>query len=534
MGQHGYRLKSLADDELMAGLSSVVGRRNQITAEFLAYLAEPDERQPFLALGFASLFEYCVEKLGLCESTAGRHIAAARVCRNHPEVFALVASGALHASALSLLRKHLTPENAAELFERCAHQSARKVEELLAARFPKPDVRELVRRLTRFAIPGGVPADARPSPDVERASEKVPTEPPPREPSVPLQQASVESRSREPAIALATAEAPKPGRLEPLSAARYGVHFTADGEFRELLERVRGLAGHRLPNGDLMTLLKRGLEAYERELTKERFALGRKPRRSRGVAAASSARSAPAEADLSARDLSQPELSAPDPSDLDTQSTPSSNPNPKRHYPAAVARAVFLRDGQRCSYVSPDGRRCSARRSLELDHVEPWAVGGENTVENLRLRCRAHNQRYARQFYRKSRVEAAVQLARRLRACGGGTGQSLTYPELSPDVGRSSGRGSAMTSRVCPSPQELDGRHCCLRREPSALRGALRDCDRPLFLPSGVATQRPACTTAEGLVVRFFRGTGAQGHGPEFKGPNAPIRPRLAKRRGRY
>jgi hypothetical protein len=82
-------------------------------------LAELDERQSFLDLGFSSLFEYCVEALGLCESTAGRHIAAARVCRNHPELFAMVASGALHASALSLLRKHLTKENAAELFERC-------------------------------------------------------------------------------------------------------------------------------------------------------------------------------------------------------------------------------------------------------------------------------------------------------------------------------------------------------------------------------------------------------------------------------
>jgi len=51
--------------------------------------------------------------------------------------------------------------------------------------------------------------------------------------------------------------------------------FHGGGEFRELLERVPGLAGHRLPNGDLMTLLKHGLEAYERELTKERFALGR-------------------------------------------------------------------------------------------------------------------------------------------------------------------------------------------------------------------------------------------------------------------
>src|SRR6187551_1050588 len=110
MGPYESRLKSLADDELLTGLSSIVLRRNQITAEFLAYLAELDARQLFLDLGFASLFEYCVEALGLCESTAGRHIAAARVCRRYPQAFGLVASGEMHASALSLLSKHLTPE----------------------------------------------------------------------------------------------------------------------------------------------------------------------------------------------------------------------------------------------------------------------------------------------------------------------------------------------------------------------------------------------------------------------------------------
>src|SRR6187431_1200688 len=344
MGPHENRLKSLADNELLAGLSSIVGRRNQITADFLAYLAELDERQIFLDLGFASLFEYCVEALGLCESTAGRHIAAARVCRNHPEVFAMVASGALHASALSLLRKHLTPENAAELFELCAHRSARKVEELLAARFPRPDVRDLVRRL---------PTRAGLAPDVERASEKMPTEVAPCEQTAAPLKAFVASPSREPSTALGAAEAarapetPKPGRFEPLSADRFGVHFTADAGFRELLERVRGLAGHRLPSGDLMTLLKRGLEAYERELTKERFALGSKPRRSRGVAPAPSA---PSEADLSTTDLPTPELSTPAPSNLAPQSTSNSNPKRNRRCPAAVARAVFLRDGQQCSY----------------------------------------------------------------------------------------------------------------------------------------------------------------------------------------
>src|SRR6187431_1629025 len=189
MGQYEDRLKSLADDELLAGLSSIALRRNQITAEFLAYLAELDDRQIFLDPGHYVMAEYCVEKLGLCESTAGRHIAAARVCRNHPEVFALVASGALHASALSLLRKHLSPENAAELFELSAHRSARKVEELLAARFPRPDVRDLVRRL---------PARAGLAPDVERASEKMPTEVAPCEQTAAPLKAFVASPSREP------------------------------------------------------------------------------------------------------------------------------------------------------------------------------------------------------------------------------------------------------------------------------------------------------------------------------------------------
>jgi len=438
MGQEEYHLKSLADDQLLAGLASIVRRRNQITAEFLAYLAELDERQLFLDLGFPSLFEYCLVTLGLCESTAGRHIAAARVCRNHPQVFSMVASGALHASALSLLRKHLTPENAGELFELCTHRSARKVEELLAARFARPDVRDLVRRLPRFAIPEAVPpaqagftlnvgCSAEQSPT--EAPSREPTEAPSREPPAVLEKAPIEALSREPPAATKPEDAPKPRRLEPLSTDRYGVHFTADGEFRELLERVRGLAGHRLPSGDLMTLIKRGLEAYERELEKERFAVGRKSRRRRGVASAS------ASAVLSAPDVAKPDVPKPDPPKPDVPKPDPPKPDPpkpdppkpdppkpdfqakpspkrNRRYPAAVTRAVFLRDGKQCTYVSPDGRRCGARRCLELDHIEPWAVGGESTIENSRLRCRAHNQRHARQYFGVVRVERAIQLSR--------------------------------------------------------------------------------------------------------------------------
>ncbi|MES1175460.1 MAG: HNH endonuclease signature motif containing protein [Myxococcales bacterium] len=74
---------------------------------------------------------------------------------------------------------------------------------------------------------------------------------------------------------------------------------------------------------------------------------------------------------------------------------------------------VFVRDGKQCSYVSADGRRCTSRRCLELDHIQPWALGGDNTVANLRVRCRAHNQRYARQCFGELHIRAALARGRR-------------------------------------------------------------------------------------------------------------------------
>ena len=66
-----------------------------------------------------------------------------------------------------------------------------------------------------------------------------------------------------------------PGRrareFEPLSRDRFGVHFTADAELRELIERARALASHRLPNGDLGGLMKLMAASFVRHEEKRRF-----------------------------------------------------------------------------------------------------------------------------------------------------------------------------------------------------------------------------------------------------------------------
>ncbi|HSB21173.1 MAG TPA: HNH endonuclease [Anaeromyxobacteraceae bacterium] len=67
--------------------------------------------------------------------------------------------------------------------------------------------------------------------------------------------------------------------------------------------------------------------------------------------------------------------------------------------PAEVRRAVFDRDAGWCTYVSADGHRCGSRWQLELDHIQPAALGGPSTTQNLRLRCRVHNALHAEETF---------------------------------------------------------------------------------------------------------------------------------------
>ncbi|HKO51319.1 MAG TPA: HNH endonuclease [Polyangiaceae bacterium] len=129
------------------------GNVERVAARITCSPAELEERMLHLELGFSSLFTYCVEALGMSEGTAGRRVAAARVCRRFPEVFERVSRGELHLCALCALAPHLSAGNAGELFEACRGKTRRQIEELLAARFPRPDVREQIRRLPVRVVP---------------------------------------------------------------------------------------------------------------------------------------------------------------------------------------------------------------------------------------------------------------------------------------------------------------------------------------------------------------------------------------------
>jgi 5-methylcytosine-specific restriction endonuclease McrA len=159
-------------------------------------------------------------------------------------------------------------------------------------------------------------------------------------------------------------------RLEPLSSQTHGLHVPIPQKTADKLRRAQELLSHQIPTGDLALVLDRVLEIANRQLEKAKFGSTDRPRRG------------------SARP---------------TRSV--------RHIPVEVRHAVSERDGGRCTFVSEDGHRCEARHHLEFDHIEPVARGGESTVDNVRILCRAHNQyeaerAFGQEFMRHKREQA--------------------------------------------------------------------------------------------------------------------------------
>jgi hypothetical protein len=218
-------------------------------------------------------------------------------------------------------------------------------------------------------------ARLRPLPDVPPSVRKLPAPAGVPEatqcPSPPL----LEPRGQEPPQGVADflSSPPRPAVVAPLAPERYKVQFTVSRETHDKLRRVQDLLRHSIPNGDLAAIFDRALTVLVAELERAKIAATERPR------------------------ASQPPVAA------------------SRHIPAAVRREVWKRDGGQCAFVGTEGR-CIERGFLEFHHVHPYAVGGESTVENVELRCRAHNVHEAEQYF-GSRLPLLAREARLAYVC---------------------------------------------------------------------------------------------------------------------
>jgi len=300
------------------------------------------------------MFTYCVQVLYLSEYAAYSRIEAARAVRRYPIILDMLGDGSVNLTTVGLLTPDLTPENHVGLLEAARHKSKRQVQELVAQLRPQPCVPSSIRKLpTRIPAPAPVSV-----PDGLRGSEPA---------GDGLGSELGDLATPTPALPPAP-EAKLPAHnalIVPFAPERYKVQFTASAETYAKLQQAQDMLRSQIPDGNIGEIFDRALTALLANLARQKFAATDRPRDS-----------------------------GPDRPRGSRGTVPRS-----RHIPAEVKRTVWTRDGGQCAFVAHDGRRCTERAFLEFHHVAPHCAGGDATVENIQLRCRAHNGFEAEMFF---------------------------------------------------------------------------------------------------------------------------------------
>ena len=382
-----WKLSHLDNDDLESGLESLIKSEREATARVVAHLAEVLERRLHLRQAYSSMTAYCRAKLGLREDDAGRRIVAARLARRFPQIFPLLDRGELSLSVICKLRHYLTEANHEQLIQGVRGMSYRQAEAWLAGHFPRADVRSSVRKLPAArAHAGASELNCPPTPAVAPAPANDASANPPLRSSarndapafpaveaLPIEAPPVEAPPAEarPVDGPQPALSPPPrrpdsGLVEPLSAARYRVQFSAGAELKDKLELARDLMSHANPSGDFAPIVERALDLLIADLKKKRFGLTDKPKPAR-----------------------------------------TGNAKPER-ISNQTRREVAERDNMRCAYVDKSGRRCNARAFIQHDHRDARGRGGGSGSDNVRHLCAAHNRLEAERVYGRAYVERAI------------------------------------------------------------------------------------------------------------------------------
>jgi hypothetical protein len=309
----GCDLSHLTNDELIAGTRRLVGSSNQLFAMLLAHLAEVEARGLHRERACSSLYMYCIYELRFSEDGAFRRVSAARLVKRFPALYDAIAKGELHLTGLLMLGPHLTPENHLEVLARAKHRTKKELSKLLRMLDPLPDLPARIEPLgsaparsatmkpswadfveslcpvVRELVPGDAPRNwvgdlrdlegnaAESANDGQHAAASAnaaPARPEPfgsaPTPSEPF--GAAPARPEPSGSALARSEtAPVTGPL------RYGVQFSAQEEYVQLVERAKALLSHAHGKSSLEEIHLRAMRLLVADLEKRRFGTKARP-----------------------------------------------------------------------------------------------------------------------------------------------------------------------------------------------------------------------------------------------------------------
>src|SRR5687768_6696624 len=133
------KLTHLSNESIWSGLDAHARGERADLAGFLAHLGEVEDRRLHLRAAMPSLWAVCIRRYHLSKNETALRVAVTRLARRFPVILDGIARGDLNMTNVRLLADYLSPDNHDELLRAVHHKTKIEVQELIAARFPRPD-----------------------------------------------------------------------------------------------------------------------------------------------------------------------------------------------------------------------------------------------------------------------------------------------------------------------------------------------------------------------------------------------------------
>ena len=446
-------LKHIRNDQLLLQTKNLVQKERQINIQVLQHLQEIEKRKLYLDRGFPSLFEYAVKELGYSHSAAYRRIKSMRLCRDIPQATSKIKTGSLNLTTASqlqtffekkkrkdreeektfvkknlvldaCLRRHDTYERIEKTFKTNGQAECNVQSTFLpAAGCVKENEEQDTKTLkNRSPVECDVQSTFLPAAGCVKENEEQDKKTPVQlnsDQKLDLIKQAENQSSRELEKTLFDIDPEVNHAKEKVRDVKNGrveIKMILDKKSQAKLEVLKKLLSHKNPNmsyGELISLLARdGLNKYDPKRKIKKQAINKSPAKKQAVKIDKQAENNKASVfDKNLRKTSAVKINkqtktnktdvfmqSKEVFDKKPQKTSAVTINqkylkPKRYISSKVRHHVWMRDQGKCTYVCPKTkRRCSSDHLLQIDHIQPFSLGGTNEADNLRLLCANHNQ----------------------------------------------------------------------------------------------------------------------------------------------
>lgn len=318
--------------EIERELRGLIVRERKITTDILKLINLAFERKTYLERGYPSMFEWLTKSFGYSESAAQRRIQAARMLKAVPQASELIESGVVNITTVAKAESFVRAQ------QKISGQLSNNQKEEVIAKICNKSGKEAEKELVNLF------------------------------PDVVMQ---------------------KPEVIQPVAKDLSRVSLNLNDETLADLKRAQELLSHAMPNASLAEVV-----AY----VAKQFLAKKDPLRKAKEAKVKNQEKGNIKSESSKLKVETGELRGEsgiaNPFNL-TSTAAASKQRVRISLP--VKKGVIQKAHGQCEYIDPiTNKRCQSRFQLELDHILPRALGGNDEPKNLRCLCRVHNQQQTR------------------------------------------------------------------------------------------------------------------------------------------